>query len=742
MVDSAVPGFAMPAPLARGLPLLAPEQQPEFDVDAFLCSRAYGQDTQSILGELRAYSNTLHEQLVHVINEKYREIVMLATKMHNDAHVIQELGENADLSKASAALAAQRQRLVEKHGVLSQAQSANQAASEEKRQLLLLLDIDSALDRVQDAMKPCTKSLAADALSDVLDAFSVAALADAPEMTVGSVRMQEEHHTPSLPMRLDRALPAYTKLEALEARVDTTQYGAFLAAQAPRKEQLQAHLVQHAEQLLRALFGPGSALVRAPRAESLPWGEATHEQHIAWLRLALRVFTALHADTIALALFSDLLIRPMLESQPPVPNTYLSPALCDDTQEQALLHSLTGLSFHEHTDLDEAEALVHTYNAILTLSQSLRPIFACAAEVGTDVFALFWQECAAKLVREHGNTLFFVGRPNAFHQNYTISQAFLHALLAHAPNDQARADFYTHEATRAFERRWQLSAFFQLASRTMVAALETGLAQPGTSDAFQHAAFAHLLRAFVLPWRATRHIRALSARQWRLSLHVLSRYQTWLATLLSPEPDAPSRTSTPSLDDPGFAPEEVEQLQSHALLLADAMLFETRVRRVFSEWIVPKIAGPESVARALQDALDASLGHAEALAPRVGNVVVTALQHRCAAPLRHVRAASTQYRALATDSQQGHVHPSAYIAQIFTPLYQFLGPHDGALHRRMDAAVVQRWAEDVVRWTLSKYADAVDTILRNLESLRRLKRGAQLGKDGQGADNAVFAQLL
>lgn len=357
-------------------------------------------------------------------------------------------------------------------------------------------------------------------------------------------------------------------------------------------------------------------------------------------------------------------------------------------------------------------------------------------------------------------------------QNYRLSLAFLDAFAALAPSPRAAAVFRTHETTKAFERRWQLSAFFHLRARETVMALERSLsdtaamlpaaAVPGMAGFF-HSAFAGLLHAFVQPWRAVCHIEVLSAREWRLSLHVLSRYRTWLRHVL-PEHEAPrdadasaptSRTGTPGPSEPGLASDEVASLHTLVAYLADALTFEARVRRVFHAWIVPKIVhGPRAtsaeagtVLDALTAALDASLGVAEALAPRIADEVLRVLCRRCAEPLRHVRAASSQYRALSGPqaSSTAMPEPSAYIAHVLLPLRQALGIEEGAALptplRQLPVDVQQTWVANVVDSTVARYASAADTVARNLESLRRLKRTTPGIATNDATDDAVYAQL-
>ncbi|WFC94742.1 hypothetical protein MBRA1_001376 [Malassezia brasiliensis] len=707
----AVPALALPAPLAAGDALLSPAAQRTFDIDAFLCSRAYGQDAHSIRQELRAYSQALHARLLEVIHARYRDFVALATQLRGNATQIHSLTEHADVAHAEHALTALRTTLAE---IVEQLVAEKQASADARRRkhiLRTLLDVDAALQRVPATLDGTrAASIDVGALDAALDAVSLGTWADDAALVAPRVPWHVDRTTHNLRTRLGEALRTYIWADERLAGLDDADAAPLLATLRTRRDAAAQALATHATTLL------ASALADAAEAD---------------LVLALRTFRALRTyDRAALAQIDRACVAPTLttciargaERAPLDPHAH--------TDDEAALARLTGIEAAPPAD-NGACPLACVLNGVLDAAAQLARVCAAAESVGgasLDVFNdVFWRRAATLLLDEHGGTLFFVGRPDAFHRNYTLYQQFAARLVTHAPSARARAAWATHDATRALAQRWQLSAFFHLCARETVTRLEAGVRSAAPSAGFAHGALAHLLAAFVAPWRATRHVPALAARQWRLSLHVLSRYATYLdaAAPRDGEVDTPAA------------------LAQAAALLADAEAFEARVQRCFDAYLLPKLVpaaddreAAEVVRAALRAALAASLGRAASLAPRVGEAVVGTLQRQCAEPLRHVRAGSAPFRARGAAADA----PSAYVAEVLHPLHTLLAD---AQVQRVDAAVRAAWARAVLDATLARYGAAIDTMTHNLASLRRLKRSTPALHTSADAetDAGVYAQL-
>lgn len=195
-----------------------------------------------------------------------------------------------------------------------------------------------------------------------------------------------------------------------------------------------------------------------------------------------------------------------------------------------------------------------------------------------------------------------------------------------------------HPTYTAFQKRWQLPVYFQMRYREIVSRLEARLAAASGSSASSVStapplldASAAVLDAFVLPWLEHCHLPELAARQWRLSLQVLSRYKTWLdselpsdfntrqdgrrgekpllrsharehsgqndsymAGLRSSSPVAsnvPSRAATPTqgLDAEAIAASDDAALRSLTIIAADAIWLKAQVLAAFDQEVAPKL---------------------------------------------------------------------------------------------------------------------------------------------------------
>ncbi|WFD43518.1 hypothetical protein MPSI1_002180 [Malassezia psittaci] len=717
-----VPTLRLAPPLTHGNELLDPSLRANFDVDTFLCSRAYGQDVQSILKELRAYNQTLHEQLIGVIQEKYHDFLVLASSVHENANEIQNLGKDHDMTLIAKILHTGRDQLDE----FARNMQAEKHASVQTREE----QIDAALEKIPSNLEEQTLSSSyTEALHDAFTSFSLAELAEdhqiqtsrIPVLNTVSVLQQED--------RLKSALDHYVWAKSRINSVDREQYQPFVGQLKDKLTHTKYQLASHADELLdQALTDP---------------------VHLQKIDLALRIFQAVDcAQYDPLRKMEDCLVKRVLEDhmQHNSKDGPLDSQLYRDDDERAILHTLTRVVFADHIDDQQSYALLGALNGILLTASYLAEVCKVTERIGGASLDLYnnvlWRLASSILITQHGNTLFFVGRPRSFHHNYIIIQRFLEKFREYAPSPRAYQAFVSHEATRSLEQRWQLSAFFQLCARETVIDLETGLEAQRPGAGFQHGAFNAMLHAFLLPWRATRHIPVLAAREWRLSLHILSRYRSWLnAQAVNLQVDHTSASAISTAD-----------LQKCAGLLSDAYSFEARVQSCFSQWLLPKIVpADESIEETqllratLQEAIQSSLGHAVNLQPTVGKFVVEYLQRQCAEPLRRARAGRSQFRAPVT-SDMDQISVSDYVQGVLLPLQSFLqATSDRQLYSHFPPHLLEEWASEVISATLEKVVAIIDTTTDNLESLRRLKRGAPSLQSGSSAssenDVAVYIQF-
>lgn len=398
--------------------------------------------------------------------------------------------------------------------------------------------------------------------------------------------------------------------------------------------------------------------------------------------------------------------------------------------------------------------------------------------------SIYWPELSQSFTERLGHHLFFVGRLDDFHRNYTTTQRFLDSVERLAPSRRAARAWRSSPAYLSFTKRWQLSVYFQMRFREVVSGYEQGL---GSSSAAATASTTvavkvPLLRAtqaaveaFVAPWRSDCHLKPLIARQWRLSLMIVSRYHAWLEEQLPSGMRSRSNVDSPSLPRGSFDGRPSGAGQDHAesyaqdektlktlvILVADALWFQAEITRRLQEVIVPTLPGEgeadelAKITAEMQRTLDSAFPFTRTLLPAISARLTSILKSRCAEPLRLVRSvSSTSYRtsgsSTPTDgaSSTGGIEPSYFIPQILRSLRHFLGKGDRPDEKFLTAAtlvggdVKTGWATAVVEDVAVRYAASLTQMIQNYESLKRLKRGTAGGSGGGGGFGGLASSLL
>ncbi|CCO27036.1 Conserved oligomeric Golgi complex subunit 2 Short=COG complex subunit 2 [Rhizoctonia solani AG-1 IB] len=129
-----------------------------------------------------------------------------------------------------------------------------------------------------------------------------------------------------------------------------------------------------------------------------------------------------------------------------------------------------------------------------------------------------WAELARALMDELGSTVFAVGRPDEFRQNYTTTQNLISALEALAPRASVPA-LRAHPLTTTFSRRWQLPVYFQLRWKDIIGKCEGVLGSgAGEKQDFATPQAAAIYSAIKSCWSTQVYVPELGHRFWRLTL--------------------------------------------------------------------------------------------------------------------------------------------------------------------------------------------------------------------------------
>ncbi|GAC95822.1 hypothetical protein PHSY_003399 [Pseudozyma hubeiensis SY62] len=428
-----------------------------------------------------------------------------------------------------------------------------------------------------------------------------------------------------------------------------------------------------------------------------------------------------------------------------------------------------------------SDPLVELYNSILTfvattafqvcdasreISHQLRTSSSTVShptsgssrnELDCDIFTnVIWSTLSSRLLDTMGNTIFFVGQTDLFYSNFTLTSKFLSRFLDLAPRPESRAAMQAHANWSTFKRRWQLPVYFQMRFREVVTEMEAKLAEGGGRRKTEVGgeecmeATRGTVEAMERVWGEGVHIHELSAREWRVTLQLLSRYKTWVEeqspvevnrqhelarisggggtdsrTSLDRSSVEISRVSTPQpAGDLSGQQQDDEQLEVGVHLVRDCLLLRRRMEEMLDEVILHKIgqgveldekSGLEGLRSDLWSVLDGeSLSFIPGLTSSIGRLAYNLILPRVVSPLRMLRSFSTPtYRP--TTSEGG---PAVQVIhQMFTPLTAFL-----TLCSSLPISTKRHWTAKILSETFKRYTSTIETVNKNQQSLIKLKK--------------------
>lgn len=575
-----------------------------------------------------------------------------------------------------------------------------------------------------------------------------------------------------------------------------------IAASARRTSFLQGHAPTIHEQAANELDAWSQIAEPAEQgAESTYW-EARLEEQRSWLEMALSTLNALplasdrHVDrgngkrkNEAEEAVRDLLVADWAAKNIGVDKE--SPA--NDAADQGSFKDLPLAAqalFAEHRNhisslllasSSSSDPLVELYNSMLTfvastafqvcgasreISHQLRTSSSTASdpisdssrnELDCDVFTnVIWSTLSSRLLDTMGNTIFFVGQTDLFYSNFTLTSKFLSRFLSLAPTPESKVAMQGHANWSTFKRRWQLPVYFQMRFREVVTEMEAKLVEGGGRRKTEVGgeecmeATRGTVEAVERVWGEGVHIHELSAREWRVTLQLLSRYKTWVEeqspvevnrqheiarisgggvtdsrTSLDRSSVEVSRVSTPQpAGDLSGQQQDDEQLEVGVHLVRDCLLLRRRMEEMLDEVILHKIgqgievdetSGLEGLRSDLWNVLDGeSLSFIPGLTSSIGRLAYNLILPRVISPLRMLRSFSTPtYRP--TSSEGG---PAVQVIhQMFTPLTTFL-----TLCSSLPTSTKRHWTANILSETFKRYTSTIETINKNQQSLIKLKK--------------------
>ncbi|KAI9569693.1 oligomeric golgi complex component, COG2-domain-containing protein [Boletus coccyginus] len=789
------PELPIYVPLSHDNEFLAAET---FNVEKFLLSRSYT-SLPELRTELREYLSSLKEELVLLINDDYEDFISLSTDLR---------GEGARMGRLKAPLNGLREQIQVSRQCLQTTQDAIRAELDARSKLrdemaLLrhVLKISESITRLESLLlisKPNHAEIPPH-LSGVTGAGS------------GKSRGTRGKH-------LSRVATEYTQLLYLvsKARAEQCVYVEETQWSIDRiRDTLTSDLDHLFYSILTTLTGTGEgktselemARLLADLTECLCVYDTlclwrTAEDIIKKTVVLPYIRKSIHPDALA-APHSPIIPHTPLPSRAPPgslpPRTPYTPFTAFSSKQNPFDSRDTASPIPY---LDESnDPLAKLFNQILRfVDRDLRRIVQIAEHVsiksnparmdsisaavlpssigvtthtseGFDIMAnVIWPEIGQAIMDELGLVVFAAGNPDEFLKRHTAAQAFIHALEFIAPSTESVQAMRSHPVFASFNKRWQLPIYFQLRWKDIVGKLEDSLSttviSPHSTNV-GHSVFLMLQAENVWAaisscWSAEIFIPDLAHRFWRLTLQLLSRYRTWLETVLPQTEVAQatspvvSRSSTPQASSEAVPENNAieDLLKQYAIILVDIKAMTRQVLVLWRDEIssaLPDLAPSQHMYIDPEVALREQLNSLSSLAEQVTKQVIQLLSRRACDSLLPVRSIPSQFRAMS--SKRTPTEPSYFVPLILRPVKGFFGiGSSDVAGDRLRESLLKESATEVFDSVCQRYTQYLTAMRKTEESLRRLKKGkkstlgifggASAGKDDDRDEERIRTQMI
>ncbi|KAI0335101.1 COG complex component [Cubamyces sp. BRFM 1775] len=819
---------------ARNLPIYAPLSHDDpylsadtFDVEQFLLSRAYT-SLPDLRTELRDYLATLKEELVKLINDDYEAFISLSTDLRGEGTRLESLKQ--PLGDLKARILESRKTLQEIQDETKEKLNRRAAIREEKAFLHSLLKISESITRLESLL------LISSPEDEDKDPSAVTGLPLASRTDTDA----DDRGRGSRAKHIARVAAEYTQLlyHVSRARIEPCAFIDESQWRVDRiKSTLSSDLDHLFASTLSALMGGKEHNGRPSKVSEIEKSKLyadvteclrTYDVLGLWRDAEDVIRREVVRDFIKKTIYPGALTAPRSPivphtplpvtgrtSSPAPPQTASLPPRTPYTPFTAFASKQNPFEFALRADtssssiasaaiLDETEdPLAALYNTILRfVDRDVRRIMEIAEAVcaksgsrtragaendeepGFEIMAnVVWAEIGRALMDELGSVIFAAGKPDEFRKHHETTQAFIRALEFLAPSVASVEAVRRHIVFAAFERRWQLPVYFQLRWKEIVARLEEALATTKLERTPTKA-----LAPFVTPqaaavfdavracWSAEVFIPDLSARFWRFTLQILSRYKTWLDKNLPPlEPPpkvaaavaaertaaaaATARASTPVPTEAASAESiaaDEALLQQFATAITDIKAMETQVMKLWREElsaVLPDNTNEGEQGVSPEDALKHALSKLTALVPTLVNQIVLILSRRGCDALLSMRSIPSQFRAMSS-SKRMPTEPSYFVSLIFkhTKAFFAIQTVDGPGAALKDD-LLRPIAGEVFELVTQRYIYFLAAMKKTEESLRKLKKGkrttyslfgasAREDDGGRGDEEKIRTQMI
>ncbi|KAI9202619.1 oligomeric golgi complex component, COG2-domain-containing protein [Polychytrium aggregatum] len=676
MVDDALTSPLDPAPsLIKRQIFLSPDFSPHVylgslaaaPLPSYLSSQRPNVHLGSIQSDLLLSLKDLKSELVELINRDYQDFISLSTNLVGVDTTIDDFQTPLGTIKAEIQLVAAQ---LEEMSNLLEEKLAQRATVREKKALLqLILSIHASAVKVEEFL-----GIAQNESNDLLR----------DRTTVDDGKL------------IERVAIEYNQLQYLVGKGKQLPFVKSMSWRITRiKEMLTSKLSKALQDAFVAVFeAPG------------------HQPSIQALRQYLRTYLLIDRVVDAEAVFTETIVQPFVTK----------------TFEVNILESSGSLAGGAVHDMDKL------YKDIVSfVGQECSRILEITREVfhGTQYDLLvdtLWPSISSTIIKKLP-VLFSPGIPEIFHQNYTMAIRFVSAIEALCQNKLQLKKLRAHPAYSDYMKKWQLSAYFQIRFKSIVAGYCDAESRScdGVIDAAEIKPLEHgmilpvshaLLDALARCWDDGVFLLGLSHRFWRLTLQLLSRYTNWLQAFVDAnvqpqimdavqrgESSGALRSSTPSINP------DVDELviRRSVCICNDIQRIKDESRRLYDSAIVPRLNLSRVDCESLDESFAAALLALDSFIPTISERVISTLLRRSTMPFTQIKMIQMHYRG----TKELPTKSFPYVANVILPLSQFVTAYEDLLPKR----ILDDWKASLVDQIAVSYASIINQVLADLKKI-------------------------
>ncbi|XP_046424496.1 conserved oligomeric Golgi complex subunit 2 [Neodiprion fabricii] len=363
----------------------------------------------------------------------------------------------------------------------------------------------------------------------------------------------------------------------------------------------------------------------------------------------------------------------------------------------------------------------------------------------------FWPEVEER-IELHLNLIFAPGNPELFHRRYLETVEFLTKLEEACCTPETLSELKGHALYHRFLGKWNLPVYFQIRFQEIAGTVEAVLCEDISPSMLKENTSAITSNEFTLhptnvvweslmkTWADGIFLPKLLQRFWKLSLQIISRYQTWCKVAVTQSwPDA-AKSTTSNIIETAHPP----RLQFLVFLYTD---IEKLMKNMpsFLEVVWSKVTSTNSTLKKIfEDCSAESEKNLQSTLPLITDEIMKELMSQSAIHLKQV---SDIPRLFRRTNREVPTKPCTYVSHVIEPLTNFYMEYNSAI-----PGLVTKLLESTVSLVSEQYllsvTDVLTSVQKTEESLRRLKKirdkstgiSSSEGK-GIGDDEKIRIQL-